>query len=124
MARDLAALTGGVSLVDTNDPLAGIDRVVRDASSHYVLTYEPETPPKGTEYRHIEVKVHRPGVRVLARRGYRAAGKASTAADEGASQPVAAPANAARRRHAGRWAADARAGGTGQLARGRGRRLR
>ncbi len=72
MARDLAALTGGVSLVDTNDALGGIDRAVRDASSHYILSYEPQTPPKGTEYRSIEVKVRRPGVRVLARRGYRA----------------------------------------------------
>lgn len=74
MMRDLAALTGGVSLVDTNDPLAGIDRAVRDASSHYVLTYEPERPPKGNEYRSIDVKVRRPGLRVLARRGYRAPG--------------------------------------------------
>jgi hypothetical protein len=75
MARDLATLTGGVSLVDSNDALAGIDRALLDASSHYVLTYEPPTPPKGAEYRSIEVKVHRPGVRVLARRGYRAAGR-------------------------------------------------
>lgn len=74
MMRDLAALTGGVSLVDTNDPLAGIDRAVQDASSHYVLTYEPETPATGNEYRTIEVRVRRPGVRVLARRGYRAPG--------------------------------------------------
>ena len=71
MSRDLAALTGGVSLVDTNDALAGIDRAVRDASAYYVLTYEPSTPPRGNDYRRIEVKVRRPGVRVLARRGYR-----------------------------------------------------
>lgn len=70
MARDLAALTGGVSLVDTNEPLAGIDRAVRDASSHYILTYEPQTSPKGSEYRRIDVTVRRPGLRVLARRGY------------------------------------------------------
>jgi VWFA-related protein len=70
MARDLAALTGGVSLVDSNDAPGGIDRAVRDASSHYVLGYEPETTPKPSEYRRIEVKVRRPGVRVLARRGY------------------------------------------------------
>jgi VWFA-related protein len=72
MARDLAALTGGVSLVDTNDALTGIDRAVTDASHHYVLTYEPETPTRGAEYRSIEVKVRRPGVRVHARRGYQA----------------------------------------------------
>ncbi len=73
MGRDLAVLTGGVSLVDTNDPLGGIDRAMRDASTHYVLSYEPVTPIKGSEYRRIDVKVKRPGVRVLARRGYRAA---------------------------------------------------
>jgi VWFA-related protein len=73
MSRDLAALTGGVSLVDTNEPLAGIDRAVRDASSHYILSYEPETAPKRNESRRIEVKVRRPGLRVLARRGYRVA---------------------------------------------------
>jgi VWFA-related protein len=72
MSRDLAALTGGVSLVDTNDTLGGIDRAVRDASSHYILTYEPPNPPKGTEHRRIEVKVRRPDVGVLARQGYRA----------------------------------------------------
>lgn len=72
MARDLAALTGGVSLVDTNDTLGGIDRAVRDASSHYVLSYEPHKPLKDTEYRNIEVRVRRPDVKVLARRGYRA----------------------------------------------------
>ena len=74
MARDLAALTGGVALVDTNDTLAGIDRAVRDASSHYILSYEPDSPAKSTEYRRIEVKVRRPGLRVLARQGYRTAG--------------------------------------------------
>jgi VWFA-related protein len=73
MSRDLAALTGGVSLVDSNNVVDGIDRAVRDASSHYVLSYEPETTPKRNEYRQIEVRVRRPGVRVLARRGYRLA---------------------------------------------------
>ena len=76
MARDLAALTGGVSLVDTNDPLGGIDRAVRDASLHYVLSYEPQKPAKGNEYRRIDVKVRRPGLRVLARLGYQPSGPA------------------------------------------------
>ena len=50
MARDLAALTGGVSLVDSNDPLGGIDRAVRDASSHYVLgtSQRPRRSPRST----------------------------------------------------------------------------
>ena len=114
MARDLAALTGGVSLVDTNDALGGIDRAVRDASSHYILSYEPQTPPKGTEYRSIEVKVRRPGVRVLARRGYRAPVDAPAAADEGPEQPAPSIANAARGCDARRCTADDRAGGVSQ----------
>ncbi len=71
MLRDLAAMTGGVSAVDHNDTLAAIDRSMEAAGRHYVLTYEPETPAQGNEYRRIEVKVGRPDVRVLARRGYR-----------------------------------------------------
>jgi VWFA-related protein len=74
MTRDLAALTGGVSSVDTNDPLKAVDRAVQDASVHYVLAYEPERAIKSHEFRRIDVKVRRPDVRVLARRGYRAAG--------------------------------------------------
>ncbi len=77
MTRDLAVLTGGVSLVDTNDPLEAVDRAVRDASTHYVLAYEPERPITSNEFRRIDVKVKRPGLRVLARRGYRAAGARS-----------------------------------------------
>lgn len=72
MTRDLASMTGGGSLVDTNDALAGVDRVLRDASHHYVMSYEPATAPRGSEVRRIDVRVKRPGVRVLARRGYQA----------------------------------------------------
>jgi VWFA-related protein len=68
--RDIAALTGGVSLVDTNDLGAAVDRVLRDASDYYVLAYEPDKEVKGTKVRPIEVRVTRPGVRVLSRKGY------------------------------------------------------
>jgi hypothetical protein len=70
--RDLAALTGGVSLVDTNDLSAAVDRVLRDASDYYVLGYEPDKEVKGTRVRPLEVRVTRPGVRVLSRKGYMA----------------------------------------------------
>ena len=70
--RDLAALTGGVSLVDTNDLSSAVDRVLRDASDYYVLGYEPDKEVKGTRVRPLEVRVTRPGVRVLSRRGYMA----------------------------------------------------
>ncbi len=68
--RDMATLTGGVSLVDSNDFNKGIDRVVRDASAYYVLSYEPDREVKDSRLRTLEVKVLRPGMTVLARRGY------------------------------------------------------
>ena len=70
--RDLADLTGGVSLVDTNDAAAAIERVLRDASDYYVISYEPDREVKGSRVRPIEVRVTRPGVKVFARRGYMA----------------------------------------------------
>ena len=68
--RDLAALTGGVSLVDTNDLAAAVDRVLRDASDYYVIAYEPDKEVKGAKIRPIEVRVTRPGVKVFSRKGY------------------------------------------------------
>ncbi len=70
--RDLAALTGGVSLVDGNDAGKGIERLLRDASDYYVISYEPDREVKGTRMRPIEVRVTRPGVKVFARKGYMA----------------------------------------------------
>lgn len=68
--RDLAALTGGVSLVDTNDLRGAVDRVLRDASDYYVIAYEPDKEVKGAKIRPIEVRINRPGVKILARKGY------------------------------------------------------
>lgn len=70
--RDLAVLTGGVSLVDTNDLAGAVDRVLRDASDYYVISYEPDKEVKGTKIRPIEVRVTRPGTKVYTRKGYMA----------------------------------------------------
>lgn len=68
--RDMATLTGGVSLVDSNDFEKGIDRVISDASDYYVLSYEPDREVKDSRLRALDVKVKRPGLTVMARRGY------------------------------------------------------
>lgn len=68
--RDLATLTGGVSLIDTNDLESAVERVLRDASDYYVIGYEPDKEAKGTKVRPIEVRVARPGVKVYTRKGY------------------------------------------------------
>jgi VWFA-related protein len=72
--RELARLTGGVSLVDTNDFEGAVERVIGDASHHYLLSYEPDDPIVGATLRSIEVKVTHPDVRVEVRPGYMAPG--------------------------------------------------
>lgn len=70
--RDLAVLTGGASLIDRNDLAGAVDRVLRDASDYYVISYEPDKEVKGTKIRPIEVRVTRPGAKVYTRKGYMA----------------------------------------------------
>jgi len=68
--ESLADETGG-SLTRSNDLAAGLERMAADSSAYYLLGYQPEKPPDGG-WRDLQVKVARPGVRVRARRGYRA----------------------------------------------------
>jgi VWFA-related protein len=74
----LAEETGGASITTSNDLAAGLARMARDASSYYLLGYQPERAPDGKWHR-VEVKVGRPGLEVRARRGY-VATAATTAA--------------------------------------------
>jgi VWFA-related protein len=65
----LADETGGASITTSNDLAAGLTRMARDASSYYLLGYQPERAPDGKWHR-LQVKVGRPGLEVRARRGY------------------------------------------------------
>jgi VWFA-related protein len=67
-AQQLALDTGGVA-VTSNDLAAGLERMATDASSYYLLGYQPDRAPDG-HFHKLEVKVARKGVTVRARRGY------------------------------------------------------
>ena len=82
----LADETGGASITTSNDLAAGLARMARDASSYYLLGYQPERAPDGKWHR-LQVKVGRPGLEVRARRGYVAA--AAAAADVSADRATA-----------------------------------
>ena len=69
-AESLADETGG-TLTRSNDLTAGLERMASDASVYYLLGYQPEKTPDG-KWHKLEVRVARPGARVLARRGYNA----------------------------------------------------
>lgn len=68
--RYLAESTGGFAAVDRNDFGGAFDRIVRDSSSYYILGYTPTKPGRAGEFREIDVRVSRPGLRVVARKGY------------------------------------------------------
>jgi VWFA-related protein len=87
-AFDLARDTGGFSVRSTSDLAAGVERIGRESSRYYLLSYDPPSTPADGRFRRIEVRVARPNVVVRARRGYYSplppdAAARSAAADRG-----------------------------------------
>ncbi len=70
--RTLAEETGGFAAVDTNDYANAYERIVRENSSYYVLGYYPPSDKRDGRFHRISVKVKRPGLKVIARKGYAA----------------------------------------------------
>jgi VWFA-related protein len=66
----MAYETGGRAVFSSNAPAQRLAQVISDASAHYLLGYVPSREPADGRFHRIEVKVRRPGVRVIARRGY------------------------------------------------------
>jgi VWFA-related protein len=66
----LSGDTGGKAFLDTNDLGQIFDRVQRDTSVYYVLGYTSGNVLRDGKYRHIQVKVNRPGVSLEFRKGY------------------------------------------------------
>jgi VWFA-related protein len=64
----LADSTGGVSVINTNNFSAGLDKILA-RSSYYILAYTP-SEPFDNKFHKLEIKVARSGARVYARDGY------------------------------------------------------
>jgi VWFA-related protein len=64
----LASATGGVSVTNTNNFGAGLDRILA-RSSYYLLAYRP-TETFNDKFHKLEIKVARPGARVYSRSGF------------------------------------------------------
>jgi len=72
-ARDLAARTGGFAVVNNNDLNKGLERVLGDQKSYYLLGYRPagETfDPRQARFHTLTVKVKRPQCHVRYRSGF------------------------------------------------------
>jgi VWFA-related protein len=65
----LTGETGGYAVVNTNDLLAGADRIAQDLGSYYSLGFSPANPRSGRT-REIAIRVRRPGLSVRHRRVY------------------------------------------------------
>ena len=68
--RTLAEQTGGLAAIDTNSFASSFDRIVQANSLYYMLGYYPPNHPQDGTFHKIEVRIDRPGLRVLARKGY------------------------------------------------------
>jgi VWFA-related protein len=84
-ARTLAENTDGIAVVDTNNLRDGLQRIVDDQSAYYLLGYYSTNTKTDGKYRHIEVKMKKPGLKVKARRGYVAMTTESAASSAAAS---------------------------------------
>ena len=68
--RVLAEETGGFATIDANSLTSAFDRIVDSNSRYYVLGYTPPDDAQNGRFHKIDVRVKRPGMKVIARRGY------------------------------------------------------
>ncbi len=79
--RVLAEQTGGFATLNTDAFASAFDRIVENNSQYYIIGYTPPSHPQNGRFHSIEVRVKRPGLKVMARRGY-ASEREQTAADK------------------------------------------
>ena len=68
--RFLAEDTGGFIIANTNDTRVPLRRVMEEVRAHYEATYAPTSSNYDGHFRTIEVRVHRPGLKLQTRKGY------------------------------------------------------
>ena len=71
--RSIAEGTGGFAVLNTNAPELGVERMVAESGSYYLLGYYSPAPPNDGKRHRIKVRVNRDDVKVRAREGYFAA---------------------------------------------------
>jgi VWFA-related protein len=69
-AESIALDTGGLVLRGGNNLGGALRRAAESSRAYYLLGYQPASAARDGKFRHIEVKVRRPGLTVRARKGY------------------------------------------------------
>jgi VWFA-related protein len=67
---ELAATTGGISFLNRNDILAGLEQAFADGRDYYMLAYVPANSAADGTFRKIDVRVRDAKAQVNAKRGY------------------------------------------------------
>jgi len=68
--RYVANSTGGFVIRNTNDLSIGLDRVVEEMRTYYLLSYRPKNEKMDGKFRQIKVSLHKSDLVVRARDGY------------------------------------------------------
>jgi VWFA-related protein len=68
--QELSQSTAAEFLAGPGDLRKAGDRILEDSATYYEVAYPPSSPEYDGLFRHVEVKVARPGVRVSERSGY------------------------------------------------------
>lgn len=79
--ESMAQRTGGKTFINRNDIDTGVRTSIDDGSTYYALEYYPDNKNWDGKFRHIELKVNRPGAKLRYREGYYALGPDSDAAN-------------------------------------------
>ena len=66
----LAQRTGGKSFFNRNDIETGVRTSLDDGATYYTLEYYPQNKKWDRKFRHIQVKLNRPGIKLQNRDGY------------------------------------------------------
>ena len=86
---DLAEKTGGRAFYNRNDLDAQVRESLSDGSTYYTLAYYPENKDWNGDFRKIQVKVDRPGIKLRYRLGYFADDREAYAKSDQAHQDAA-----------------------------------
>jgi VWFA-related protein len=96
MLRTISTESGGFAIVNQSDMNASFERIIRENSSYYLLGYYPTNDKRDGKYRHVQVRVKRPGLTVRSRDGYTAPkGRTSSTANISSKTAASAEVRAA-----------------------------
>ncbi len=68
--RALAYATGGIPVLNKNDFNEGLNKILDASDAYYLLAYTPSDGKFDGDFRRLEIKVKRDGLKVYNRRGY------------------------------------------------------